>query len=72
MASRQVLIELFNRIQGFFGRLNTYTEITPTPTIMDALAKITAEVLSILAIATKGMKEKRASESMYCDELLLA
>ena len=72
MASHQVLIELFNRIQGFFGRLNTYTEVPPTPAVMDALAKIMAEVLSILAIATKGMKEKRASESIFCDKLLLA
>ena len=72
MASRQVLIELFDRIQGFFRRLSTYTEVPPTPAVMDVLAKIMAEILSILAIATKGMKEKRASESLFCDELLLA
>ncbi len=72
MASREVLIKLFDRIQGFFGRLNTYTEVPPTPAVMDVLAKIMAEVLSILAIATKGMKERRASGSILCDRLHLA
>ncbi|KAH9047945.1 ankyrin repeat-containing domain protein [Lactarius deliciosus] len=55
-----VLIELFDRIQSFFGRLKTYTEVPPTPAVKDVLAKIMAEVLSILAIATRQMKERRS------------
>ncbi|KAH9172803.1 hypothetical protein EDB89DRAFT_2095778, partial [Lactarius sanguifluus] len=58
--SRGVLIELFDRIQGFFGRLKTYTEVPPTPALKDVLAKIMAEVLSILAIATRQMVERRS------------
>ncbi|KAF8267206.1 hypothetical protein EI94DRAFT_67756 [Lactarius quietus] len=57
--SRDMLVELFDRIESFFKRIKTYTEVPSTPDLIDALAKIMAEVLSILAIATKGMKQKR-------------
>ncbi|KAH9052183.1 hypothetical protein EDB87DRAFT_1660022 [Lactarius vividus] len=59
VANRDVLVKLFDRIQTFFERLRIYTNVPPSPAMTDALAKIMAEVLSILAIATKGMKEKR-------------
>ncbi|KAH9172266.1 hypothetical protein EDB89DRAFT_2069913 [Lactarius sanguifluus] len=59
VASRDVLLELFDRIESFFRRLKTYTEVPPTQAVMDVLVKIMAEVLSILATATKGVKEKR-------------
>ena len=72
MASRDALVELFHRIESFFGRLKTYIEVPPTPAMADVLAKIMAEVLSILAIATKGLKRTRASGSIFCDKLLLA
>ncbi|KAN0136267.1 hypothetical protein V8E53_005872 [Lactarius tabidus] len=59
VTSRNKLIELFEKIEGFFKRIRTYTEAPLTPDLIDALAKIMAEVLSILAIATKGMKKRR-------------
>ncbi|KAH9024693.1 hypothetical protein EDB85DRAFT_2292506 [Lactarius pseudohatsudake] len=59
VASRNVLLELFERIESFFRRLKTYTEVPPTQAVMDVLVEIMAEVLSILATATKGVKEKR-------------
>jgi hypothetical protein len=46
----------------FFRRLNVYTEVEPTPEMMDMMVQITVEVLSILGIATKGIKQGRASE----------
>ncbi|KAI9432836.1 hypothetical protein H4582DRAFT_2188881 [Lactarius indigo] len=72
VASRDVLAELFDRIESFFRRLKTYTEVPPTQAVMEVLAKVMAEVLSILAIATKGAKEKRTSGSICCDEPHLA
>ena len=66
-----MLVQLFERIESFFKRIKTYTEIPPTPDLIDALAKIMAEVLSILAIATKGIKRKQWSRSTFCDNLLL-
>ncbi|KAI9438793.1 hypothetical protein H4582DRAFT_2129000 [Lactarius indigo] len=72
VASREVLAELFDGIESFFRRLKTYTEGPLTQAAIDVLAKIMAEVLSILAIATKGVKEKRASGSISSDDLNLA
>ncbi|KAI9432837.1 hypothetical protein H4582DRAFT_2131960 [Lactarius indigo] len=59
MASRDVLVELFSRIESFFRHLETYTEAPPTQVVTDVLVKVMAEVLSVLAIATKGVKERR-------------
>jgi hypothetical protein len=53
-----VLIDLFQRIEQFFKRL----EIRPTEAMTDIIVKIMVEVLSILAIATKAMKQSRTSE----------
>jgi hypothetical protein len=61
-ASQDTLIEIFERIGNFFRRLETYTAVPPTPGMMDIIAKIMVEVLSILAIATKEIKQGRTSE----------
>ena len=60
-ASRNTLIELFDKIKDFFLRLKTYTEVPSTPDMTNVMGKIMAEVLSLLAIATKEMKERRTS-----------
>ncbi|KAI9432832.1 hypothetical protein H4582DRAFT_1031505 [Lactarius indigo] len=59
VTSRDALVELFHRIESLFRLLKTYTEDPPTRTVVNALVKIMAEVLSILAIATNGVKQKR-------------
>ena len=61
-ASQDILIDIFERIENFFRRLQSYIEVPPTPEMMDIIAKIMVEVLSILAIATKEIKQGRASE----------
>ncbi|KAI9438792.1 hypothetical protein H4582DRAFT_2057408 [Lactarius indigo] len=71
-ANRDVLIKLFGKIESFFERLKIYTNVPPSPAMTDELAKIMAEVLTILGIATKGMKERRISGSTFYDELLFA
>ena len=71
-ASREALAELFDRIEGFFSRLKTHTEVPPAAAIMDVMAKIMAEVLSILATATKQMKQGRASEFISYHTLAIA
>ena len=63
-ASQDNLIELFNRIERFFGRLEIYTGITPTTTMRAIIIDIMVEVLSILAIATKEVKRGRFSKLM--------
>lgn len=60
-ASQDVVVDLFVRIESFFRRLDSYTEVRPTAAMTDIIVNIMVEILSILAIATKGIKEKRAS-----------
>jgi hypothetical protein len=46
----------------FFGRLEVYIEVEPTPEMMNMMVQITVEVLSILGIATKEIRQGRTSE----------
>jgi hypothetical protein len=66
-----VLIDIFMRIEGFFKRLDSYTEVPPTAAMTDVIVKIMIEVLSILAIATKEVKRGRSSELIDIHKFLL-
>ena len=46
----------------FFRRLEVYAEVPATNEMMDTLVQIMAEVLSILGIATKAIKQGRMSK----------
>jgi hypothetical protein len=61
-ASQESLIDVFERMENFFQRLEVYTEVPRTPQIMDINMKIMVEVLTILAIATKEINQGRTSE----------
>ncbi|KAI0294601.1 hypothetical protein B0F90DRAFT_1756498 [Multifurca ochricompacta] len=63
-ASHDALIDLFERIESFFKRLETYTEVPPTMAMTEIIVKIMVEVLSILAIATKQIKQGRTKKYM--------
>ena len=65
-----MLVVIFVRIEGFFKRLETYTEVRPTEAMTDVTVRILIEVLSILAIATKQIKQGRSSKSIDVHELL--
>jgi hypothetical protein len=60
--SQDLLIDLFERIENVFRRLETYIEVPPTTGMTDAIVKVMVEVLRIIAIATKEIKQNRASE----------
>ena len=61
-ASEDTLVDNFERIECFFRRLEIYTEVPPTPEMTDIIMQIMVEVLSILGIAIKEMKQGRTSE----------
>ena len=61
---QDALNTVFERIENFFKRLETYIEVPPTVGMTDIIVKIMVEVLSILSIATKEIKQSRASESI--------
>jgi hypothetical protein len=56
------LTDLFQRMQSFFQRLEIYTEVPPTEDMMDVIVKTMVEVLSILAMITKDIKQRGLSE----------
>jgi len=57
------LLELFECVANFLKRLHIYTEkITLSSTMSDIIAQIMVEVLSVLALATKQIKEGRFSK----------
>jgi hypothetical protein len=64
IASYEVLSQLFERIHFFLQRLNRYTGLPLTSEMTLLLGKIMAQVLSVLALSTKEIKEKRISESI--------
>jgi len=64
IASYEALVNLFERIQLFLQRLNRYATVPLTPDMTVLLGKIMAQVLSVLALSTKAMKEKRISGSL--------
>ena len=62
-ASQDTLVDIFERIEMFFRRLEVYTEVSPTSEMMVIIIQIMVEVLSILGIAMKEIKQSRLSKS---------
>ena len=60
--SQDALIDIFERIEMFFRRLEIYAEVPSTTEMMDVTIQIMVEVLSILGIATKEIKQGRTSK----------
>jgi hypothetical protein len=60
--SHETLIDIFGRIETCFQRIEIYTQVRPTTEMMDTIIQIMVEVLTILGIATKEMKQSRISQ----------
>ncbi|KAF8470993.1 hypothetical protein DFH94DRAFT_847506 [Russula ochroleuca] len=58
-ASQATLMDMFERIESFFRRLEMYTEIPQTAEMMDTIVLIMVEILSILGVATKEIRQGR-------------
>jgi hypothetical protein len=61
-ASYDALVDLFECVANFLNRLHIYTEIPFDSIMAGIIVKILVEVLSILALATKQIKQGRLSE----------
>jgi hypothetical protein len=61
-ASQDTLIDIFERIEMFFRRLEIYTELPSTIEMMDTIVHILVEVLCILGVATKEIRQGRMSK----------
>ena len=60
--SQDTIIDTFERIESSIQRLKIYTEVRPTPEMTKTIILIMVEVISILGIATKEIKEGIMSE----------
>ena len=56
------MVDIFNRIEHFFRRLEIYTALTPSKAMTEIIVEIMVEVLTILGIATKEVKRGQLSE----------
>jgi hypothetical protein len=58
------VVDVLEQIESFFRRLEIYVEVPPTALagMTDVIVKIMVEVLSILAIVTKEIKQSKSSE----------
>ena len=54
-------MDLFECLGNFLKRLEIYTTIPPTPMMTNIIVKIMVELLSVLALATKQIKQGRLS-----------
>jgi hypothetical protein len=66
-ASQDMLVDLFERIESFFKRLECHTELKPSEAMTDMMVKIMVEILSVLAIVTVEIKERRWSQFITSD-----
>jgi hypothetical protein len=63
------VLELLESIEHFLNRLDIYMCIPRTPAMDQMVAKIMVELLSMLALATRDLKQGRSSESVLADVL---
>ena len=57
------LADLLESVEHFLNRLDIYTKIPPTTSMIEMVVKILVELLSILALATKQLRQGKLSES---------
>ena len=70
-AGQGALLDIFERIENVFKRLETYVGSPPTTAMADIIVKVMVEVLHILAVVTKETKQGRLSELIAIDGLAL-
>jgi hypothetical protein len=64
-SSYDALLELFGCLGSFLKRLEIYMTIPPTMMMTDIVVKIMVQVLSVLALATKLIKDSRLSKCAF-------
>lgn len=52
------------------GKLDIYTKIAPTPTMTEMVIKIMAELLFMIALATKQVMQGRPGKPVFGDTAL--
>jgi hypothetical protein len=66
-SSQDALLDILERIENVFMRLETYVGLPPTKEMTDIIVKVMVEVLLVLALVTKEIKQGKLSESILDD-----
>ena len=61
-ASQEMLVDLFERIESFFKRLESHTELKPSQAMTDMIVKIMVEVLSVLQHLIPQFDQRHTSD----------
>ena len=61
--SYDLLTDLLGSIEHLLRRIEIYTQIPHTPALDEMVVKIMVELISTLALATKGLMQGRSSKS---------
>jgi hypothetical protein len=69
VSSCDILADLLESIEHFVDRLKIYTEISPTPTIDKIVVDLVVELISIFALVTRKLKQRRFREFCFADVL---
>jgi len=56
------LVDLLGSVEHFLNRLDIYTKVPPSVGMTEMIVKIIVELLSILALATKQIRQGKSSE----------
>jgi len=64
-SSYDALVDLFECLGNFLKRLRIYADLPLTPSMKEISVKIMVELLSVLALATKQIKEGRFSKWIH-------
>ncbi len=64
-SSYDALVDLFECLGNFLKRLRIYTDLPLTPSMTEISVKIMVELLSVLALATKQIKQGRFSKWIH-------
>ncbi|KAH9970793.1 hypothetical protein BGW80DRAFT_1519499 [Lactifluus volemus] len=62
--SYDALIQIFDRVGNFLKRLQIYAEIPFTPPMTNIIVQIMVEILSVLALTTKEIKQGRLKKTV--------
>ena len=71
-SSYDALLELFECLASFLKRLEIYTTSPPTPLLTEVVVKILVQLLSVLALASKQIKQGRFSKCALTYTLFVA
>ena len=69
MSNFDTLVDWLESIKNFIGRLSVYTDKTLPPAMVEIVVKIMEELISMLALLTKKLKERKRGKFVLADVL---